>query len=321
VWSADCQAAFDGVKLALTTTPVLVMPDYHKLFELIADACGSGIGSALLQEGRPIAVLCRQFNAAERNNGVGEQELLAVVHAMRTWRCYLEGVSADMLTVVTDHNPLTYLQTQTVLSRRQTRWSEYLQMFTYNWLYRPGKSNVADPLSKSPGVVAAMLPVAGPIFLCRCCAVHCQGSRQQLTFRWMQSSGGYQVSEPLPTEMMASGLCAVMARSQVSKPAPVSSAPEPESELPAFKSDSAAQESAPVTDVSDFQQGCSAAYDKDPFFQDESHTSQNTNRHGLWWASGDKLFIANAGALRQFVMCEIHDSPWRGHVGVLFSLK
>jgi len=38
---------------------------------------------------------------------------------------------------VTDHNPLTYLQTQTVLSRRQTRWSEYLQMFTYKWLYRP----------------------------------------------------------------------------------------------------------------------------------------------------------------------------------------
>ena len=68
----------------------------------------------------------------------------------------MEGVGADMLTV---ENPLTYLQTQTVLLRRQTRWSEYLQMFTYKWLYRPGKSNVVDPLSWSPGVVAAMLPV------------------------------------------------------------------------------------------------------------------------------------------------------------------
>ncbi len=83
VWSADCQAAFDGVKLALTTAPVLVMPDYEKPFELIADACGFGVGAALLQQGRPIAFLCRQFNAAERNYGVGEQELLAVVHAMR----------------------------------------------------------------------------------------------------------------------------------------------------------------------------------------------------------------------------------------------
>ena len=190
------------------------MPDYDKPFELIADACGFGIGAALLQEGRPVAFLCRRFSAAERNYGVGEQELLAVVHAMRTWRCYLEGVRADMLTVVTDHNPLTYLQTQTVLSRRQTRWSEYLQMFTYKWLYRPGKSNVADPLSRSPGVVAAMLPVAGPDSLCRCCALHCQGSRQQLTFRWTQVSGGHKVSEPLPTEVMASGLCAVVTRSQ-----------------------------------------------------------------------------------------------------------
>ena len=94
------------------------MPDYSKPFELIADACGFGVGAALLQEGRPIAFLCRKFSDAERNYGVGEQEVLAVVHAMRTWRCYLEGVSADMLTVVTDHNPLTYLQTQNTLSRR-----------------------------------------------------------------------------------------------------------------------------------------------------------------------------------------------------------
>ena len=134
-WTADCQEAFDDVKLALETVPVLVMPNYTKPLEVIADTCGFGIGAALLQEGRPVAYMCRKFNPAECNYGAGEQELLAVVHAMRTWRCYLEGVSADMLTVVTDHNPLTYLQTQTVLSRRQTRWSEYLQMFTFKWLF------------------------------------------------------------------------------------------------------------------------------------------------------------------------------------------
>ena len=104
VWTADCQEAFDGVKLALTAAPVLVMPDYAKPFELIADACGFGIGVALLQEGRPVAYLCRKFSPAEYNYGVGEQELLAVVHAMRTWHCCLEGVSADTLTEVTDHN-------------------------------------------------------------------------------------------------------------------------------------------------------------------------------------------------------------------------
>ena len=49
-------------------------------------------------------------------------------------------MSAGIFTVVTDHNPLVHLQTQSVLSRRQTRWSEYLQMFTYMWLCRPGTS-------------------------------------------------------------------------------------------------------------------------------------------------------------------------------------
>ena len=85
VWSADCQAAFAGVKLALTH--VLVMPDYDKPFELIEDACGFRIGAALLQEGRPIVFLCHHFNATERKYGLGEQELLAVVHTMRSWRC------------------------------------------------------------------------------------------------------------------------------------------------------------------------------------------------------------------------------------------
>ena len=56
-WSEACQKAFDGIKLALTNAPVLVMPDYQKLFELIADACGFGVGAAVLQEGHPTAFL------------------------------------------------------------------------------------------------------------------------------------------------------------------------------------------------------------------------------------------------------------------------
>ena len=56
VWSADCEKAFEGLKLALTTAPVLVMPDYEKPFEIIADACGFGVSAAVLQEGRPFCV-------------------------------------------------------------------------------------------------------------------------------------------------------------------------------------------------------------------------------------------------------------------------
>jgi len=152
VWSERCHTAFHGVKTALTSSHVLVLPDYSKPLEVVCDASVTGIGAVLLQEGRPVAFESKKLTSAEVNYTTGEQELLAVVHAMRTWRCYLEGVE---FTMVTDHNPLTYLQTQPVLYRRQVRWSEYLQAFRFRWQYRPGRINVADPLNRVHAVLMA----------------------------------------------------------------------------------------------------------------------------------------------------------------------
>jgi hypothetical protein len=36
------------------------------------------------------------------------------------------------------------------LNRQQARWSETLQLFDFDWAYRPGRTNVADPLSRIP---------------------------------------------------------------------------------------------------------------------------------------------------------------------------
>jgi hypothetical protein len=147
-WGPDQQAAFDRLKLLLTTAPVLRLPDFSKPFEVITDASVNGTGAVLMQEGHPIAFASKKLSPAERNYTTGEQELLAVINALKEWRCYLE--STTECTLVTDHNPLTYLQGQPVLSRRQARWMEYLSRFHYRWLYRPGRVNVADPLSRNP---------------------------------------------------------------------------------------------------------------------------------------------------------------------------
>ena len=54
-------------------------------------------------------------------------------------------------TVLTDHEPNTSLRTQSVLSRRLARWSEFLESFAFEWQYRAGRGNPADPLSRFPG--------------------------------------------------------------------------------------------------------------------------------------------------------------------------
>lgn len=152
-WTPQCQAAFDELKSALTSAPCLALPDFRLPFEVVCpqpmevvtDASDYALGAILMQNGRPVAFESHKLSSAEANYTTTEKELLAVVHALKIWRCYLEG---SKFTVVTDHNPLTFFQTQPLLSRRQARWSEFLQMFNFDWEYRPGAGNPADPLSR-----------------------------------------------------------------------------------------------------------------------------------------------------------------------------
>ena len=108
------------------------------------------IGAVLLQDNRPIAFESKKLTDPETKYTTTEQELLASVHAMTIWRCFLEGLPKEQVTLVTDHHPNTCLPTQPNMNRRQARWSEFLQRFNFNWVYRPGRQNVADPISRMP---------------------------------------------------------------------------------------------------------------------------------------------------------------------------
>lgn len=148
-WDDKCQFAFDDVKHALTHAPVLAHPDFNKPFHLITDACGSqgdgGLGAVLIQDGRPIAYESRALIPAELNYSTTEQELLGVVHGLKIFRCYLEG---SKVVVTTDHKPNISYPTQSLWNRRQARWNDILQMYDIDWDYKPGRTNVADPLSR-----------------------------------------------------------------------------------------------------------------------------------------------------------------------------
>ena len=145
-------------KRAVAEDIVLSFPDYSATFrvELLTDASLHGSGAVLLQNGRPVAFASKKFSSAERNYTTGEQELLAVVHALREWRCYLEGRS---FVVKTDHKPLTYLQGVPTLNRRQARWMEFMARFNFTWEYLAGTLNIADALSRHPSLFSAVLSV------------------------------------------------------------------------------------------------------------------------------------------------------------------
>ena len=151
-WTDREQKAFEVLKETITSAPILISPDPTKKYVVTTDASGFATGAILQQDHgkglQPISFMSHKMNAAERNYPVHEQELLAVVHALREWRHYLHGGEFE---VITDHMSLKHFLTQPRLSARQARWAEFMQEFNMNITHRPGKlNNAADALSRRP---------------------------------------------------------------------------------------------------------------------------------------------------------------------------
>lgn len=58
-WNEEAEAAFERLKLAMNTTPVLLLPDFSKPFALETDANDFGLGAILVQEGKPLAYISK----------------------------------------------------------------------------------------------------------------------------------------------------------------------------------------------------------------------------------------------------------------------
>ncbi|XP_026419467.1 uncharacterized protein LOC113315400 [Papaver somniferum] len=54
LWSPAATSAFQQLKEAMSSTPILAIPNFNKSFVVETDACDTGIGVVLLQEGKPL---------------------------------------------------------------------------------------------------------------------------------------------------------------------------------------------------------------------------------------------------------------------------
>ncbi|KAK3527064.1 hypothetical protein QTP86_008645 [Hemibagrus guttatus] len=154
LWSPAAKGAFNTLKRAFTTAPLLIHSDPDKPFVVEVDASTTGVGAVLSQQQgnpsrlHPCAFFSHKLNPAERNYDIGNRELLAIKVALEEWRHWLEGARHSFL-VLTDHKNLEYLRAAKRLNPRQARWALFFTRFEFSISYRPGSKNTkADALSR-----------------------------------------------------------------------------------------------------------------------------------------------------------------------------
>ncbi|KAF8085683.1 hypothetical protein N665_0651s0003 [Sinapis alba] len=148
-WSSEASNAFQTLKEALISAPVLALPDFTKQFIVETDASKTGIGAVLMQDKHPVCYISRALGPRHQNLSVYEKELLAVVHAVQTWNAYLAHTK---FLIRTDQRSLKYLMEQKITTPFQHMWLSKLMGYTFEIQYKQGKENVAvDALSRVSG--------------------------------------------------------------------------------------------------------------------------------------------------------------------------
>ncbi|KAK1684068.1 hypothetical protein QYE76_044916 [Lolium multiflorum] len=123
VFDDDCKEAFETLKKALTTAPVVEPPDWNLPFEIMCDASDFAVGAVLGQRFRPYIV-------------------------------------DSKVTIHTDHAAIRYLMTKKDAKPRLIRWVLLLQEFDLHIIDRKGADNpVADNLSRLENIAYDPVPV------------------------------------------------------------------------------------------------------------------------------------------------------------------
>ena len=156
-WNEAAQQAFDQLKTALSSVPVLAIPNFEIPFEIETDASKGGIG-AVMQQGHPLAYISRALGPKWQRLAVYEKELLALVFAVQKWEQYLLG---NHFIIKTDQKSLKWLLQQKISTPFQQFWLSKLMGFDYEIQYKSGTENMAaDALSRVQGAEVLLMAIS-----------------------------------------------------------------------------------------------------------------------------------------------------------------
>src|SRR5258705_3446129 len=142
-WGAAKQQAFDVLKSAITSAPMLTFPSKSSPFCLECNASNFTMGAVLSQQQEdglfhPIGFMSKSFSNMERNYQIHNKEMLVIMCTLEEWRHFLEG-SDQKFKIHMDHKNLSYFQEAHKLNCHQARWSLYLSRFDFILTHKPGR--------------------------------------------------------------------------------------------------------------------------------------------------------------------------------------
>jgi len=155
-WTKAASLAFHQLKEAMTSAPVLAIPNFKEPFVLETDASGCGIGVVLSQNLHPVAYFSKKLSGRMQKQSVYAREFYAITEALAKFRHYLLG---HKFIIKTDQKSLKELLEQRLQTPEQQQWLPKFIGFDFTIQYKPGKENIpADALSRS-----FMMAVSSPI--------------------------------------------------------------------------------------------------------------------------------------------------------------
>ena len=140
-WGPPQEQAFQTLKAALCSSPILTRPDFSRPFELKTDWCPHAVAAILSQRDeenreRVVAYSSRLLKGAETRYPPVEGEILALVYGVTTFRPYLWH---HPFQVYTDHAALRWALTTTNIQGRVAKWGLLLQGYMIQAInYKPG---------------------------------------------------------------------------------------------------------------------------------------------------------------------------------------